>query len=264
MDVIHVEGLRIAYERAGTGPALVLLHGFVADGAATWGRQIDALSDEFTVVAWDAPGAGGSSDPPESFGMTGYADCLAGFVRGLDLANPFVAGLSFGGTLAIEFGRRHPGVPRALVLTSAYAGWAGSLPAEVADQRLRQALALAGRTPDEVSAALLPTMFSDGTAADVVAEFGASLAAFHPAGFRALARASAEDLRDALPYLRSPALLVYGDKDVRAPLDVARRLHAAIAGSRLAVLRDVGHFCNIEASDEYNAVVRAFLREHRG
>src|SRR5437899_7194248 len=59
-------GLRIAYERAGNGPPLVLLHGFVGDGRE-WRRQVDGLSDQFTVVAWDAPGAGASSDPPESF-----------------------------------------------------------------------------------------------------------------------------------------------------------------------------------------------------
>ena len=65
MDIIEVEGLHIAYERAGAGPSLVLLHGYVGDGPTTWRRQIEALSDDFTVVAWDAPGAGRSSDPPE-------------------------------------------------------------------------------------------------------------------------------------------------------------------------------------------------------
>jgi pimeloyl-ACP methyl ester carboxylesterase len=259
METIDVEGLRIAYERAGTGPALVLLHGYVGDGATTWRRQIEALSDEFTVVAWDAPGAGGSSDPPESFGMAGYADCLAGFVSRLGLDRPFIAGLSFGGALAIDFCRRHPAVPQALVLTSAYAGWGGSLPARVVDQRLRQALALAGLTPDEFRATLLPTMFADGTAPDVVDEFGASMVTFHPAGFRAMARASAEDLRDALPHVRPATLLVYGDRDVRAPLDVARRLHAAIPDSRLVVLPGVGHLCNIEAPTEFNTVVCSFL-----
>ena len=263
MGVIDVNGLRIAYERAGAGPALVLLHGYVGDGATTWRRQIEALSDEFTVVAWDAPGAGGSSDPPESFGMAGYSDCLAGFVAGLGLESPFIAGISFGGSLAIDFCRRHPAVPKALVLASAYAGWGGSLPAQVADQRLRQALALADLTPDEFRDTLLPTMFSDGTAPDVVAEFGASMVAFHPAGFRAMARASAEDLRDALPHVSPATLLVCGDRDVRAPLDVARRLHAAIPGSRLVVLPGVGHVCNIEAPDEFNAAVRTFLRDHR-
>jgi pimeloyl-ACP methyl ester carboxylesterase len=263
MGVIDVKGLRIAYERAGAGPALVLLHGYVGDGATTWRRQIEALSDEFTVVAWDAPGAGGSSDPPESFGMAGYSDCLAGFVAGLGLESPFIAGISFGGALAIDFCRRHPAVPKALVLASAYAGWGGSLPTQVADQRLRQALALADLTPDEFRDTLLPTMFSGGTAPDVVAEFGSSMVAFHPAGFRAMARASAEDLRDALPHVSPATLLVYGDMDVRAPLDVARRLHAAIPGSRLVVLPGVGHVCNIEAPDVFNAAVRTFLRDHR-
>ena len=80
METIEVDGLRIAYERAGAGPPLVLLHGYVGDGPTTWRPQLQGLGDDFTVVAWDAPGAGRSSDPPESFGMAGYAACLAGFV----------------------------------------------------------------------------------------------------------------------------------------------------------------------------------------
>jgi pimeloyl-ACP methyl ester carboxylesterase len=82
MEMTGVGGLRIAYERAGTGPPIVLLHGYVGDGRTTWRQQLDELCDEFTVVAWDAPGAGGSADPPESFGLAGYADCLASFVGG--------------------------------------------------------------------------------------------------------------------------------------------------------------------------------------
>jgi len=82
---VTVRGLRIAYERAGTGPALVLLHGFVGD-SREWRRQIDGLSDEFTVVAWDAPGAGHSDDPPASFRMSDYAECLGLALRTLDRA----------------------------------------------------------------------------------------------------------------------------------------------------------------------------------
>ena len=60
MEHVEVDGLRICYERAGSGPAVILLHGYVGDGRVTWRRQIDMLSEDFTVVAWDAPGAGGS------------------------------------------------------------------------------------------------------------------------------------------------------------------------------------------------------------
>jgi pimeloyl-ACP methyl ester carboxylesterase len=263
MDTIEVDGLRIAYERAGAGPPLVLLHGYVGDGRTTWRRQIDGLSDEFTVVAWDAPGAGGSSDPPESFGMAGYADCLAGFVDRLRLDKLHVAGLSFGGALALEFYRRHSGIPMTLILESAYAGWAGSLPADVAEQRLGQALAWSDLPPDEFVAALLPTMFSERMAPEAVEAFGASMLAFHPAGFRAMARASAEDLRTVLPCINVPTLLVYGDKDVRAPLAVAVELRAAISGSTLVVVSGVGHLCNLEAPEEFNTAVRTFLRGPR-
>lgn len=79
-----------------------------------------------------------------------------------------------------------------------------------------------------------------------------------------MARASAEDLRDALPLVTVPTLLVYGDRDVRAPLRVAEELHGAIAGSTLVVLADVGHLANIEAPEEFNTAVRSFLRDRRG
>jgi pimeloyl-ACP methyl ester carboxylesterase len=151
----------------------------------------------------------------------------------------------------------------ALILASAYAGWAGSLPPEVAEHRLCQALALADGTPAAFIDALLPTMFSKTMPRKTVADFRASMQAFHPRGFRAMARASAEDVRDVLPHVDVPTLLVYGDRDVRAPLTVAEALHAAISASRLVVLPDAGHLCNIEAPDEFNVAVRDFLRDSR-
>ena len=87
VDQVELEGVRIACVRAGAGPPLFLLHGFVGD-SRDWRRQLEDLSDEFTVVAWDAPGCGRSSDPPETFRMPQYADCLAGFVHTLGLGRP--------------------------------------------------------------------------------------------------------------------------------------------------------------------------------
>jgi pimeloyl-ACP methyl ester carboxylesterase len=261
--MIEVDGFRIAYERAGEGPPLVLLHGYVGDGPATWRGQIDGLSDEFTVIALDAPGAGRSSDPPEAFGLAQYADCLAGFIGKLGLETPHVAGLSFGGILALELYRRHSAIPGTLILASAYAGWAGSLPVEIVEQRLQQAMALADLSPEDFVNALLPTMFSEGTPQESVDAFGATMRAFHPAGFRAMARASAEDLRDVLPQITIPTLLVYGHKDVRAPLSIAEDLRSAIPGSTLVVLPGAGHVCNIEAPDAFNLAVRNFLQASR-
>jgi pimeloyl-ACP methyl ester carboxylesterase len=265
MDQIDVGGLRIAYERAGDGPPLLLLHGFVGDGRATWRHQIDGLSDAFTVIAWDAPGAGRSSDPPEYFRMPDYADCLAGFVDALGFPHAHVAGLSFGGALALELYRRHPAVPRTLVLAGAYAGWPGSLPREAAEQRLQQSLQFSDLPAAQFVAAMVASMFSESAPPERVAEFVASVSRFHPAGFRAMARSTAEaDLRDVLARIDVPTLLLYGDKDVRAPLYVGEALHLAIPASRLVVLPGVGHVSSVEAAERFTSEVRAFLHEtHR-
>ena len=264
MDTVEVDGLRIAYERTGSGPALVLLHGYVGDGATTWRHQLDELSDEFTVIAWDAPGAGRSTDPPEHFGLDGYAACLAGFLERLSLDAACVTGLSFGGILALALQRQHAAAASSMILASAYAGWAGSLPPDVAEQRLRQALALSDATPDAFVEALLPTMFSKPIPRETMDAFRVSMHGFHPRGFVAMARASAEDVRDVLRHVEVPTLLLYGDRDVRAPLTIGEDLHAAIRGSKLVVVPDAGHVCNIEAPDDFNAAVRGFLRETHG
>src|SRR5438093_4111731 len=108
MDRIDVGGIRIAYRRAGMGPPLVLLHGGPSD-SREWHYQLQGLSDEFAVVAWDMPGCGQSADPPEHFLHTlDYADCLAAFIEALGLRQPHVLGLSFGSGLALELYRWYP------------------------------------------------------------------------------------------------------------------------------------------------------------
>lgn len=252
--------MRIAYERAGQGPPLVLVHGFVGDGRSTWARQLEALSDEFTVVAWDGPGAGRSADPPDWFRLADFADCLAGFVAALGLRRPHIAGLSFGGAMILELFRRHPAVARTLTLAGAYAGWAGSLPPEAVADRLRFCLDAASLSPEEFVAAMLPSMFGPSADPERVAFFAAAVRAFHPGGFRTMSLASAEaDLRSMLGEVSVPTLLLSGDRDVRAPLDTARALHAAIPGSQLVVLDGVGHVSAVEAAERFNTEVRAFL-----
>jgi pimeloyl-ACP methyl ester carboxylesterase len=257
---IEVEGLRIAYRWSGEGLPLLLLHGFVGD-SREWRRQIEDLSNEFTVVAWDAPGSGGSSDPPEAFRLADYADCLAEFIDTLGLGRPHVAGISFGGALALELYRRHPAQPLSLVLASAYAGWTGSLPAEIVEQRLQQTLQAAHLPPDQFVRSMIPTMFSDSPPPEPLEEFRQIMLEMHPGGFRTMARSLAEaDLRDVLAHITVPTLLLYGDKDVRAPMTVAQDLLTRIPTSRLTVLPGIGHMSSVEAADDFNAEVRSFLR----
>jgi pimeloyl-ACP methyl ester carboxylesterase len=260
MNEVEVGGHRIAYQKKGEGPTLVLLHGWPLDGRE-WRRQIDGLSDEFTVVAWDAPGSGRSSDPPETFRLPDWADCLAAFIEALELGRPHVAGLSWGGGLALELHRRHPTVLRTLILASAYAGWAGSLPPEVVEQRLQLMLRNSELPPDQWAPALIETLVTKKATADMVDELSSMITEFHPAATRVAMRAFAEaDLRDVLPRIDVPTLLLCGEEDMRAPRHVWEALHSGIRGSKLVLIPGVGHVIDIEAAERFNAEVRAFLR----
>jgi pimeloyl-ACP methyl ester carboxylesterase len=260
MEQIDVGGLTIAYRRAGNGPPLVLLHGGPLD-SREWRRQLEGLSDEFTVIAPDTAGCGGSSDPPESFRQRDYADNLAAFIETIGLQRPHVLGLSFGSGLALELYRWYPQIPRTLILASAYAGWAGSLPPEVVEQRKKQVLRLIGETPDRFAREWIPTLLTSSAAQSMIDEVVTMLAEFHPAGQRVLFSAFADaDLRDVLPRIQVPTLLLYGEHDVRSPLTIAQELHAKIPGSKLVVIPGVGHLADIEAPDRFNAEVRGFLR----
>lgn len=260
MDEIELGGHRIAYARKGEGPALVLLHGWPMDNRE-WRRQFDALSDEYTVVAWDAPGAGQSSDPPETFRLPDWADCLASFIEALGLGQSHVGGLSWGGGLALELYRRHPEVVRTLILASAYAGWAGSLPAEVVEQRLQLMLRNTKLPPDQWAPALVGTSFSKSPPPDIVREAVSIVSDLHPGATRVAMQAFAEaDLRDVLPRIEVPTLLLCGEEDVRAPRSVWEALHSGIHGSKLVLIPGGGHVIDIEAGERLNIEVKAFLR----
>ena len=81
---LQVYGNDISFQQAGNGPPLLFVHGGASD-SRTWNPQLNALSDEFTIIAWGEPGAGRSSDVPDHFELNDYADCLAGFITQLEI-----------------------------------------------------------------------------------------------------------------------------------------------------------------------------------
>ncbi len=256
---IEVDGLRIAYRRVGSGPPLLLLHGILGD-SRDWRPQLDGLAGDFDVIAWDAPGCGQSSDPPEDFSAADFAGSLAHFVESLGLHRPHVLGLSWGSGLALEAYRLRPDLWGSIVLASAYAGWKGSLPAEEVTRRLEQVLRESTMPPEDFVPGWLPGLFTDDAPAEVVDEVIAIMSEFHPVGYRAMALAFADlDLRPLLPTINVPTLLLYGELDKRSPLAVAHAMQAMIPGSELVVIPGVGHLANLEAPEAFNDAVRAFI-----
>jgi pimeloyl-ACP methyl ester carboxylesterase len=261
VEVIRTNGFEIAYERVGEGPPLVLVHGAAVD-SRMWRPQLAALADEFTVVAWDEPGAGRSSDVPADFALADYAHCLAALIEALDLGPAHVAGLSWGGTLAQELYRHHPKLVSTLLLVDTYAGWKGSLPEEEVRARVegvRQMLTAADHLFDPT----LPGLFAGGPPARFVPLLEAMAADVRPESMRTALLVMAEaDQRDLLPRIAVPTLLIWGELDARSPLSVAHQFEDAVPEAKLVVIPGAGHVSNLEQPELFNAAVREFCRAH--
>jgi pimeloyl-ACP methyl ester carboxylesterase len=253
---IRIAGLDVAYDRAGNGPPLVLVHGAAGD-AREWWPQLAGLSDDFTVIAWDEPGAGRSSDVPADFGLTGYAAALAVLVETLG-APAHVCGLSWGGTVTLALYQRRPELVATLVLADTYAGWKGSLPAD----EVRARVAGAERMLAEPAATfhpVLPGLLAAGAPGHLSELVDAVAADVRRESLRVALAAMAEaDLRDVLPGIAVPTLLVWGELDARSPLSVAREFARAIPHAELVVIPGAGHMSNLERPEEFNAAIRAF------
>ncbi|MGH9222372.1 MAG: alpha/beta fold hydrolase [Acidimicrobiales bacterium] len=263
MQHVELNGLRIAYREAGPArwPVLAILHGG-CDDSRSWRWQLDDLSDSYRVLAWDAPGCGRSDDPPESWRMAEFADAAAGWLAAIGVERAHVLGLSWGSSVALAVADRHPSLVSSLILASAYAGWAGSLPAEEVEARLAGVIEWASAGPGQPAG--WPGLFGPPPPAELTRELSVVWAdndpSRRPQPSITMARSMAEaDLRPVLPRVRVPVLLLYGEGDGRSPLAVGRALHAAVPGATMSVIPGAGHVCNAEAPDEFNLRVRAFL-----
>jgi pimeloyl-ACP methyl ester carboxylesterase len=260
---VVVDGLQIAYREAGSGQPLLLLHGAMSE-SWEWHRQLDALSDRWHVVAWDAPGCGESDDPPAGWSLTDYARCVVGFCRSLGLVAPLLGGLSFGGGLALAVYREAPALPRSLTLLSAYAGWRGSLPADEVAARLAGCLELAAHP--------VPPAREDGLAftgphpaPEVLDELLAIAQRVRPAVLADMGQAFAEaDLREVLPAVAVPTLVMVGLEDRRCRPAVGEAIAAAVPQARLIAVPGVGHALHQEAPAAVNEAMRAFLAQVEG
>ena len=261
MEIVRAHGVEIAYEQLGEGPPLVLVHGAATD-SRMWRPQLAALADEFTVVAWDEPGAGRSADVPADFVLADYASCLAALVDALGLGPAHVAGLSWGGSVALELYRHHPELVATLILVDTYAGWKGSLPAEEVRARvagLWEMLAAADHAFDPT----LPGLFAGDPPAEFVPLLEAMAADVRPESMRTALLVMAEaDQRDLLPLIAVPTLLIWGELDERSPLSVARQFEDAVPDAELVVIPRAGHVSNLEQPERFNDAVREFCRAH--
>ncbi len=218
----------------GPDRAVILLHG--------WGQSLDSmlpmgqlLAGVATLHALDLPGFGRSEAPPIEWDTLAYARRVLAYMDEHHIARADLVGHSFGGRLTVQLAAHFPERVRSIVLIGA----AGLRPHRSVRQRLRVAVSrwlgkLARALPKFAREPLL--RWREG-------RFGSP-------DFRAakeplrsiLSRVVAEDLQEEARKIHAPALLLYGRHDDQTPVDMGERYQRLIAGARLLVLEDHGHF----------------------
>jgi pimeloyl-ACP methyl ester carboxylesterase len=217
--------------RAGSGPALVALHG-IGSNAASFAPLVAHLPPGTPVIAWNAPGYGGSQplDAPWPTAAD-YAARLADLLDALGQAGPVtLLGHSLGCLVAAAFAARHPDRVARLVLASPALGHGAPVggPLGVAAQARLDDLARLG--PDAFAAARAPRLLHrPETCPETAAAVTAAMAAIDPAGYAQAVRMLASGrLADDLAGLALPAEVIVGAEDIITPPDAARRAHAAL------------------------------------
>ena len=233
---IQIDSVPIAYEVAGTGRPIVLIHGLSGSGR-WWARNVGPLARRFRVHVVDLLGFGGSRGRP--FVLAEAAAYLAAWMDRLDLPRASVVGHSMGGFIAADLAAGFPERVERLVLVAAAA-----LPFDASHlRRPRDLVGVARRLP----LSFLPVLATDALRA----------------GPLTIARAARElvrsDLGPRLATIAAPTLVVWGEHDTLVPPAVGEQLARALPDGRLVVIPGAGHNPMWDRADEFNRVVANFL-----
>jgi 3-oxoadipate enol-lactonase len=251
----------------GSGPTVLMLHG-IGGGHKAFAPQVETLASAgYRAVAWDMPGYGRSA-PIEPYTFKGLAQSALDLVDALQCESVTLVGHSMGGMVAQELIARRPDRVNRLVLcgTSAVFGKRtdGRLDPAWAEQFVGQRTAPldAGQTMEQLAQKLIPQMVGPGALPEGLrlAEF--CMANVPPSTYRrALQALVTFDRQSALAEIRVPTLMIAGEFDRNASPSVIKQMASSIPRARYAEIAGMGHLMNLEAPDEFDALLLDFLSE---
>jgi 3-oxoadipate enol-lactonase len=255
-----VEGASLYYKLVGTGPTLVLLHGFSFD-TTLWDGQIDSFSAKFRVLRYDLRGFGRSksSNVPYS-----HAGDLKALLDHLKIVRAHLVGLSLGGGASINFALMFPGIAQTLILVAPSLGgfrWSSnvgaaqsSMQAKIREKGLEAAREIWMRQ----------TIFRHAMNNKVVAgklrQMVGSYSGWHWM-HSDLGKPMTPPAIERLSEIRTPTLVLVGDADAADQLQIADTLERGITGARKIVYPGVGHLINMEEPELFNTAVLKFLED---
>jgi pimeloyl-ACP methyl ester carboxylesterase len=251
-DFLHIDGLSVRYQMGGHGPSVLLLHG--------WGGRVESFTPvyndlvrSYTVYAIDFPGFGDSSLPDVPWGSADYARLTLAVLDRLELTKPHVIAHSFGGQVILNLAAAHPERLGKLVLVAS----AGLRGPRTLKTHLKRCVSRLGKWAATYGGSF-GKMLRDALYQCIQSQDYANAGPLRPT----LVKVVNEDLRELLPYIKSPTLLVWGEHDRDVPLSAAQVMVRLIPAAQLVVFENAGHFPYLDQFERFRLLVGRFLRDH--
>lgn len=263
----NVGGKRLRVARLGSGPPLILLHGY-PENLQIWSELAPRLSDRFEVIAFDWPGMGYSEEWRGGASPFQMANRLLALFDHWNIDRATVAGMDMGGQPALVFAAQHPRrVSRLIVMNSLVLGdevtsWEIAILRKFQLNRLiiRYLPRIVFRRAEQT---FLPrgTHLSSELRTDLFDAFRQKAVRRFISRMCAGYQGTLSRLPDLYSKITSPALILWGGKDKHFPPAQATRLNALIPGSQLSILPEAGHWMVWHFADEVAAIMRHWMIE---
>jgi 3-oxoadipate enol-lactonase len=260
MSHTKVNNIKIAYDDVGSGPPIVLVHGYPFN-RTMWNEQVAALSDNYRVIRLDLRGHGESESSEGPSTMNLMANDIASLLDQLGVSRAVIGGLSMGGYVTLAFYQLFPSRVDKLVLADTRAQADTEENKKVRAEQAQKILAegMAG-----IVDTMLPKMLAPETVSkrpEVVKRVRDMMLQTKPEGAAAalLGMAQREDQTARLADIRVPTLILVGREDAITPVADSEKMHGAIAGSQLNIIENAGHVSNIEQPERFNRALSDFL-----
>lgn len=245
------------YRRFGSGPTVVLQHGY-AGGGGYFGILAAHLAANFDVIATDMPGFAGSADEPVPDSVPGIAESLLDTLSQLNVERFMLLGHSLGSMTALQAALDHPDRIEKLILYGSSATTDLPNRFETFDETVAR---IESETIEVTTARIAATWFVNGDTHPLYEFTKTAGAGASKAGAIRLMRGMVGwDVRARLGEISMPTLVICGDKDMSTHPDCSYELWHGIPGAQLCVLPDCAHNAHLEVSEVFNPLIGRFLR----
>ena len=257
LKIIETPGGEISYRENGSGPILLLMHG-IGGNSRSWRSQLDTLSNNFRVIAWDAPAYGKSAQ--RGANLEEYTKAVIEFLDALSVATVNLLGHSMGGVVAQGVAGFHPDRVKKLVLSSTFMGHGSAEGAPLGEGYRARLEDIKNMSPDEFGRARASSMLSQSASSKTRQEVASIAAEVTHSGLLAACKMLHHaDTRDQTRKFKMPVLVLTGEQDGVVKPARSREMASLIPEVEMEQLSGVGHAGYLENPEKFNLALENFL-----